>query len=50
LKRHDAGAARTRSDLEERMLSGWRVLRVSYERLTREPEWVGERAAEALRA
>jgi very-short-patch-repair endonuclease len=29
---------------------GWRVLRVSYERLGREPEWVADRIAEALRA
>jgi very-short-patch-repair endonuclease len=109
LGRHQAGATRTRSDLEERMLSllhrfrlptpdvnatvegyeadfvwreqrlivetdgwaahgtrgaferdrrrdadllaaGWRVLRVSYDRLEREPEWVAERIAEALRA
>jgi very-short-patch-repair endonuclease len=108
LRRHDAGNTRTRSDLEERMLSllrnrlpapevnsgiegytvdfvwreqglivetdgwaahgtrsaferdrrrdadllaeGWRVLRISYERLEREPEWVAERIAEALRA
>jgi len=109
VKRHDAGATRTRSELEERMLSlfhrfrlpapevnssiegylvdfvwpekklivetdgwaahgtrtaferdrrrdadllaaGWRVLRISYERLEREPEWVAERIAEALRA
>ena len=109
LARHDAGTTRTRSDLEERMLSlldrfhlpvpevnggiegctvdfawraqrlivetdgwrahgtrhaferdrrrdadllaaGWRVLRVSYGRLEREPEWVAERIADALRA
>jgi very-short-patch-repair endonuclease len=110
IKRHDAGTTRTRSDLEERMLSllhrfrlqtpevnaatiegytvdfvwreqrlivetdgwaahgtrtaferdrhrdadllaaGWRVLRISHERLEREPEWVAERIAEALRA
>jgi len=109
IQRHDPGTTRTRSDLEERMLSllhrfrlptpevnatvegyevdfvwrkerlivetdgwaahgtrtaferdrrrdadllaaGWRVLRISYERLTREPEWVAERIAEALRA
>ena len=109
IQRHDPGTTRTRSDLEERMLSllhrfrlptpevnssiegytvdfawraqrlivetdgwaahgtrsaferdrrrdvdllaaGWRVLRVSYERLERAPEWVAERIAEALRA
>jgi very-short-patch-repair endonuclease len=108
VKRHDAGATRTRSELEERMLNlchrfrlppevnatvegyeadfvwreqrlivetdgwaahgtrtaferdrrrdadllaaGWRVLRISYERLEREPEWVAARIAEALRA
>ena len=109
IKRHDAGTTRTRSDLEERMLSllhrfrlptpevnssiegytvdfvwheqslivetdgwaahgtraaferdrrrdadllaaGWRVLRISHERLGREPDWVAERMAEALRA
>jgi very-short-patch-repair endonuclease len=109
LARDDAGTTRTRSDLEERMLSllhrfrlpapevnssiegytvdfawraqwlivetdgwaahgtrpaferdrrrdadlvaaGWRVLRVSYERLGGEPEWVADRIADALRA
>jgi very-short-patch-repair endonuclease len=30
--------------------AGWRVLRVSYERLEREPEWVAERIAQALAA
>jgi very-short-patch-repair endonuclease len=107
LARHDAGATRTRSELEERMLglcrrfrlpapevnatvggylvdfvwraaqlgvetdgwrahgtreaferdrrrdadllaAGWRVLRVSYARLEREPEWVAKRIAAAL--
>ena len=32
------------------LAAGWRVLRISYERLEREPEWVAERIAEALRA
>jgi very-short-patch-repair endonuclease len=109
LNRHGAGSTRTRSELEERMLSlcdrfrlptpevnatvegytvdfawhearlivetdgwaahgtrsaferdrrrdadlvaaGWRVLRVTYVQLEREPEWVAERIAEALRA
>jgi very-short-patch-repair endonuclease len=109
LTRHGAGTTRTRSDLEERMLSllhrlrlptpevnatvegytvdfawreqrlivetdgwaahgtrnaferdrrrdadllaaGWRVLRVSYQRVGREPKWVAERIADALRA
>jgi hypothetical protein len=79
LTRHDPGATRTRSDLEERMLrllhrfrlhtpevnatierdrrrdadllaAGWRVLRVSYARLERDPAWVAQRIAEALRA
>jgi very-short-patch-repair endonuclease len=31
------------------LVAGWRVLRVSYDRLEREPEWVAERIAEALR-
>ncbi|MBA3262686.1 MAG: DUF559 domain-containing protein [Thermoleophilaceae bacterium] len=106
---HDAGSTRTRSELEERMLSlchrfrlptpevnatvegyevdfvwrheklivetdgwmahgtrgaferdrrrdaellagGWRVLRVSYDRLEREPDWVAARIGEVLRA
>lgn len=109
LARHDAGATRTRSELEERMLrvchrfrlprpevnatvegyradfvwreqrlvvetdgweahgtraaferdrrrdadllaAGWRVLRISYARLEREPEWVAARIAAALGA
>jgi very-short-patch-repair endonuclease len=109
LARHDAGATRTRSELEERMLrlcrrfrlpapevnatvegytadfvwreqrlivetdgweahgtraaferdrrrdadllaAGWRVLRISYARLEREPGWVAERIAAALAA
>jgi very-short-patch-repair endonuclease len=109
LARHDAGATRTRSELEERMLrlcrrfrlpapevnatvegytadfvwreqrlivetdgweahgtrsaferdrrrdadllaAGWRVLRISYARLERKPEWVAERIAAALGA
>jgi very-short-patch-repair endonuclease len=32
------------------LAAGWRVLRTSYERLEREPEWVAERIADALRA
>jgi very-short-patch-repair endonuclease len=32
------------------LAAGWRVLRVSHERLEREPEWVARRIAEALRA
>jgi very-short-patch-repair endonuclease len=31
------------------LAAGWRVLRVSNDRLEREPEWVAERVAEALR-
>jgi len=109
LAKHDPGATRTRSELEERMLglchrfrlrtpevnakvegyevdfvwreerlivetdgwqahgtrgaferdrrrdadllaAGWRVLRISYARLEREPDWVAERIGEALRA
>jgi very-short-patch-repair endonuclease len=30
--------------------AGWRVVRISYARLEREPEWVAERIAKALRA
>ena len=32
------------------LAAGWRVLRISHERLGREPDWVAERMAEALRA
>jgi very-short-patch-repair endonuclease len=32
----------------ELLAAGWRVLRVSYERLEREPEWIAARLAEAL--
>jgi very-short-patch-repair endonuclease len=32
----------------ELVAAGWRVLRVSYARLAREPEWVTERLREAL--
>ena len=32
------------------LAAGWRVLRISHERLGREPDWVAERIAEALRA
>ena len=30
------------------LAAGWRVLRISYARLEREPEWVAERIARAL--
>jgi very-short-patch-repair endonuclease len=30
------------------LAAGWRVLRISYERLEREPAWVAERIARAL--
>jgi hypothetical protein len=32
------------------LAAGWRMLRISHERLGREPDWVAERIAEALRA
>ena len=32
------------------LAAGWRVLRVSYGRIERKPDWVAERIAEALRA
>jgi very-short-patch-repair endonuclease len=32
------------------LAAGWRVLRISYERLEREPAWVAERIVDALRA
>ena len=47
-----AGERRRARDLErdaELVAAGWRVIRVTYERLAREPERVAEQIARALR-
>jgi very-short-patch-repair endonuclease len=48
--RHARRLERDRRRDAELLAKGWRVLRISWARLEREPEWVAERVREALRA